>query len=162
MHKLVGQGNVAGTARAGIQREYRRSVIAWLHLARTYIRLDHAHQTLLAEHGLTPSQFDVLSHLAAEPGMSQTELAGRLLVTKGNVAGLIDRLERSGLVERCPDPDDRRSNRLHITESGRRAFEAAAPVLEAQVAEQFEALDDDALDELMRLLARVDRSLRRG
>jgi len=101
-----------------INRPYRRSVLSWLHLVRIYQRVVHAEQTLLAQYGLTSSQFDVLSHIATAPGLNQQALAGRLLVTKGNVAGLLDRLECAGLVKRQPDPDDRRSHRLYLTPAG--------------------------------------------
>ncbi|HMM28291.1 MAG: MarR family transcriptional regulator [Chloroflexota bacterium] len=143
-----------------IKRPYRRSVLSWLHLVRIYQRVVHAEQALLAQYGLTSSQFDVLSHIATAPGLNQQALAGRLLVTKGNVAGLLDRLECAGLVKRQPDPDDRRSHRLYLTPAGRAAFEAAAPALEAMLAQQLEALDERDRSQLMALLARWDRTLR--
>lgn len=143
-----------------IHRSYRRSVLVWLHLVRVYQRVVHREQTLLAQYGLTTSQFDVLSHIATEPGLNQQALAGRLLVTKGNVAGLLDRLECAGLVKRQPDPDDRRSHRLYLTLTGRAAFESAAPALEAMLAQQLEGLDECDRAQLMGLLARWDRALR--
>lgn len=146
---------------AGVQRPYRRSVLTWLHLVRVYNRVSHIEQTLLSEFGLTPAQFDVLSHLATEPGLNQQMLADRLLVSKGNVCGLIDRLERDGYVERRRDPQDRRSYQLHLCDAGWQAFEAAAPALEAELARQFERLPADEMETLMRLLARLDRELRR-
>ncbi|GAB4454783.1 MAG: hypothetical protein Kow00120_24530 [Anaerolineae bacterium] len=135
-------------------------MLARLHLMRVNARIVQAETTLLLQYGLTPSQFYVLSRLVRHDGLSQQALADRLLVTKGNICGLIDRLEKLGLVKRLPDPGDRRSYRLQLTEAGRRAFEAAAPALEATVAHQMEALTDDELAALMGLLARLDRSLR--
>jgi len=143
-----------------INRPYRRSVLIWLHLARVYHRVARFEQMLLAEYGLTGSQFDVLSHIANDPGLNQQALAGRLLVTKGNVAGLLDRLECAKLVERQSDPDDRRMHRLYLTPAGTAAFEAAAPALEAMLAQQAAALDASEQDALMTLLARWDRALR--
>ncbi len=143
-----------------ITRPYRRSVLSWLHLVRIYQRVVHAEQTLLAGYGLTASQFDVLSHIATAPGLNQQALAGRLLVTKGNVAGLLDRLECAGLVLRQDDPEDRRMHRLCLTPAGTTAFEAAAPALEAMLAQQVEALDAEDQAQLMTLLARWDRVLR--
>lgn len=144
-----------------MQREHRAGVLSWLHLVRVHDQIAQQERKLLAGHGLSVAQFDVLSHLADVDGLSQTELARRLLVTKGNVGGLIDRLERDGLVERQHDPGDRRSYCLHLTEAGRQAFEAAAPELEALLAEQFGTLSDEEQRELLRLLARLDRSLTR-
>jgi DNA-binding MarR family transcriptional regulator len=75
-------------------------------------------ERLFARHGLTPAQFDVLATLQQGDGITQQELSERLLVTKGNVCGLIDRAEAAGWVERKPDPEDRRANRLYLTRSG--------------------------------------------
>ncbi len=143
-----------------IGRGWRREVLAWLHLVRVHQRIGQEEYAYLAEHGLTPAQFDVLAHLASEPGLNQQTLAERLLVTKGNVCGLIDRMERDGLVERRPDPSDRRSYRLQLTEAGRRAFEAAAPGLEETIASQMSHLELEDRNALLRLLARLDRRLR--
>jgi len=146
----------------GIQRPFRLSVLASLHLARVQQAMIHRQQRVLANYGLTPAQFDVLSRLATEPGLTQQQLAERLLVTKGNVGGLIDRMEQAGLVERCGNPDDRRVHELHLTTSGARIFEAAAPALEEVLDSQFSALSEDEKTQLMALLAKLDRALNRA
>lgn len=146
----------------GIQRLFRQSVLARLHLARVQLAIIHQEQHTLAEFGLTPAQFDVLSRLATEPGLTQQQLAERLLVTKGNVGGLIDRMEQAGLVERCGNPDDRRVYELHLTQSGARSFDAAAPALEEVLDSQFSALSEEEKTELMALLAKLDRALNRA
>jgi MarR family transcriptional regulator, organic hydroperoxide resistance regulator len=68
--------------------------------------------------GLSIPQFDVLSTLTEQQGLSQSDLAHRLYVTKGNVSGLIDRLVEAGYVERRNAPGDRRSNALFLTAEG--------------------------------------------
>jgi DNA-binding MarR family transcriptional regulator len=143
-----------------IQRGFRRSVLIWLHLVRVQNRVGHDEYSLLSDHGLTAAQFDVLSHLASNPGISQQELAEHLIVTKGNVAGLLDRLELAGLVERQPDPDDRRRYHLMLTEAGRRIFSGAAPSLETMLDQKMDALTAAEQSTLLRLLAKLDRSLR--
>ncbi|HEX3053750.1 MAG TPA: MarR family transcriptional regulator [Aggregatilineaceae bacterium] len=143
-----------------IQRRYRPSVLSRLHLARLHSRLVHDEQNALQPYGLTAAQFDVLSRLATEPGLNQQMLADRLLVTKGNICGLIDRLELAGLVERRNDPQDRRTYHLHLTLSGVKLFEQAAPALEEAIGRQFELLNDDEMDTLLTLLAKLDRALR--
>src|SRR5690606_2055835 len=148
------------TEPVAINRPYRRSVLAWLHLMRIYQRVVRVEQTLLAKYGLTRSQFDVLGHIATEPGLSQQALAERLLVTKGNVAGLIDRLEDAGMVERCDAPEDRRMHRLFLTDKGLAAFEQAAPALEATLHCQPDALSAEAQAQPMGLLAFLVRALR--
>lgn len=75
-----------------------------------------------AKHGMTRAQWVILSRLERQPNVSQSELATIAELTPITVARLIDRLQALGLVERCPDPDDRRVWRLRPTA-------AAAPVL---------------------------------
>lgn len=73
--------------------------------------------------GMTRAQWVILSWLEQKPGMSQIELADLVEVEPITVARLIDRLEATGLVERRPDPKDRRVRRLFLRE-------AATPVLD--------------------------------
>jgi len=77
--------------------------------------------------GMTRAQCVTLMKLECRPGMSQTELAAILEVEPITVARLIDRLEAAGMVERRPDPSDRRMHRLHL-------LPASEPVL-AQIEE---------------------------
>src|SRR5882762_6051124 len=72
--------------------------------------------------GITRSQLIVLARLEQQPDISQIELAAMAEVTPITIARLIDRLEAHGMVERCPDPVDRRIRRLRPTP-------AAAPLL---------------------------------
>ncbi|MGL4243236.1 MAG: MarR family winged helix-turn-helix transcriptional regulator [Beijerinckiaceae bacterium] len=85
--------------------------------------------------GLSIPQFDVLSTLTEQQGLSQSDLAQRLYVTKGNVSGLIDRLVDAGYVERRSAPGDRRSNALHLTEQGQRVADEGIRLQKAFVAE---------------------------
>ncbi len=142
-----------------IRRPYREGVLAWLHLVRIHNRISRAEAEFLAGYGLTVAQFDVLTRLAAEGGLSQQALAERLLVTKGNVCGLLDRMEASGTVERRPDPADRRSNRVYLTPAGQALHEAVAPELEAFVDSRFDALAPHERETLRRLLGQLDRTL---
>ncbi|MEM9694763.1 MAG: MarR family transcriptional regulator, partial [Myxococcota bacterium] len=68
---------------------------------------------------LTVAQFDALANLYQHDGVPQNELARRLLVTKGNMTGLVRRLEERDLLERRPDPQDARVHQLYLTEEGR-------------------------------------------
>ena len=72
--------------------------------------------------GITRAQLIVLARLEQQPDISQIELAAMAEVTPITIARLIDRLEAQGMVERCPDPADRRIWRLRPTS-------AAAPLL---------------------------------
>ena len=69
-------------------------------------------------HGMTRAQWIILKHLQQTPGLSQRALAEILEVEPITVGRLVDRLEARGLVERQPDPDDRRIWRLHLLPAG--------------------------------------------
>lgn len=95
--------------------------------------------------GMTRAQWVILFWLDRQPGLSQAELAELLEVEPITVGRLVDRLERRGMLERRPDPKDRRIWRLHL-------LPAAGPVLSrmandrAEILEQITAgLDPDAL-----------------
>jgi DNA-binding MarR family transcriptional regulator len=90
----------------------------WLRFVRLQQRVSQHMAGRLKAIGLSIPQFDVLSTLTQEEGVTQQALAERLYVTKGNVSGLIDRLVEAGLVERHPLPGDRRSHALHLTARG--------------------------------------------
>ena len=100
----------------------------WLKLARVHQKVQRQLDRLLDDCGLTLPQFDVLANLGMSEGITQQELAERLLVTKGNVCGLLDRMESAGWVKRTPSSDDRRANRIHLTPRGRTALQSAFPV----------------------------------
>jgi DNA-binding MarR family transcriptional regulator len=70
-------------------------------------------------HGMTRAQWTILIRLEKQPGLLQKELAEILEVEPITVARLIDRHEARGMVERRPDPHDRRCWRLHLTEAAR-------------------------------------------
>ncbi len=70
-------------------------------------------------HGMTRAQWAILIRLQAQPGLLQKELAELLEVEPITVARLIDRLESRAMVERRPDPSDRRCWRLHLTDASR-------------------------------------------
>src|SRR5438128_1330245 len=84
------------------------SVSAWLDLVRVYEKVNRHLMNHLSKYDLSTAQYDVLAHLSQKPGITQQALAQELLVTKGNICGLIDRMSAHGLVERRNDPEDRR------------------------------------------------------
>jgi DNA-binding MarR family transcriptional regulator len=131
---------------------------AWLGLFRVYQKMQRQVQRILEGAGLTAAQFDVLANLGMSEGITQQELAGRLLVTKGNVCGLLDRMEAAGLVERRPDPTDRRANRLHLTRQGRAALRKAFPAHLGLVGQCMGALSSAEQSSLASLLARIEQA----
>lgn len=136
-----------------------KGVLAWLFMMRVADKMDRMSGEELARFDLTQAQFDVLAHLIAQEGITQQELSEKLFVTKGNVCGLIGRLESRGLVERRCDPGDRRSNLLFLTESGRKLAEEVVPAHEEFVSAQMGALNPEEQQSLRTLLRRLDKSI---
>ena len=131
-------------------------MLAWLRLVRVFTQVERATAEGLRAHGLTPAQFDVIAHVGAAGSMTQQELAASLLVTKGNVTQLLDRLERCGLIERHQAG---RTKRVALTECGRDVFARAVPAQEALVRERLSALTKDEQRHLLHLMRTLDRSL---
>jgi MarR family transcriptional regulator for hemolysin len=73
--------------------------------------------------GMTRAQWHILARVERQPGLSQRELAGVCEVEPITVARLVDRLEARGLLERRPDPSDRRVWRLHNLPPARKILE---------------------------------------
>ena len=134
-------------------------LLAWLHLMRVYSRVQRREASHLGKYNLTLAQFDVLSRLSVAEGMTQQALADQLLVTKGNVCGLIDRLSEQGLVERRADPEDRRANLLFLTPGGRELAAQVVPAHQAVLSGLMRGLDGDEQRQLLTLLRKLDRSL---
>jgi DNA-binding MarR family transcriptional regulator len=82
---------------------------------------------ILRGHGLTFPHFEVLMSLHAGEGISQQDLSERLLLTKGNICVIVQKLEASGLIDRRTDPVDQRVHRLYLTDDGRRLIARVAP-----------------------------------
>lgn len=84
-------------------------------------------------HGVTPVQFAALHTVDHTPGIDQRTLAGRVGLDTSTVAGVIDRLEARGLIERQASPADRRVRLLALTREGSKALQAVEPdMLKAQ------------------------------
>ena len=136
----------------------RPSVLAYVRLLRVSQKVERELAQQLRRWNLNNAQFDVLAQVGSAEGLTQQELADGLLVTKGNVAQLVARLEGRGVIERRPQG---RTNRLYLTEEGRRLFERAVPEHEALVDERLSALTEGERRALHGLLRKLDRSLDR-
>src|SRR5579859_6227891 len=128
-------------------------LLAWLRLVRVFQKVDRASTESLRCRQLSPAQLDVLAKVGSSAGISQQELADALLVTKGNVCQLLDKMEGSGLLERRPDG---RVNRLFLTEQGRRVRDEVVPKHDALLADKFSALSENDQRELLRILRQLD------
>jgi len=92
--------------------DFRRDLLFLLHDVARLLRVDADKRARCQ--GMTRAQWAILIWLERQPGLSQKELAELLEVEPITVARLIDRLQAHGMVERRPDPRDRRIWRLHL------------------------------------------------
>ena len=92
--------------------DFHRDLLFLLHDVARLLRVDADKRARL--HGMTRAQWAILIWLERQPGISQKELSELLEVEPITVARLIDRLQARGMVERRPDPRDRRIWRLHL------------------------------------------------
>jgi DNA-binding MarR family transcriptional regulator len=95
---------------------------------------------------VTRSQWWVLAYLSREDGMTQSQLAEELDLGKVAVGGLIDRLERSGMVRRDPDPEDRRVNRIFLEPKSKQLITRMRKVSHVMNQTILEGLDDTRLE----------------
>ena len=144
-HQAVGSGRSRTTP----------SVRAWVKMGRFSQKLLRVLAEDLGGWGLNLAQFDVLAQVGAAEGLTQQELADSLLVTKGNVCQVLDRMERRGLVSRRPEG---RANRLYLTREGRSLYERVVPAHEALVDERFSVLSREEQEKLLELLRKLDHT----
>ncbi len=97
-------------------------------------------QTLLEAEDLSPAGWQVLMRLHQEDGLTQSEVASRCYVTPATVTGVVDTLEREGMVSRERSTADRRVVRLHLTAAGRTRFERTKTLVTEQIAPLFAGL----------------------
>jgi DNA-binding MarR family transcriptional regulator len=115
----------------------------------------------MSEHGLSEGRMRLLFLLRGDREHNLSELADTLGVSPRNITGLVDMLERDGLVERVPDQEDRRAVRARLTPAGgEKLREVGAQMLEARrlIAA---GLTDDELATLRHLCLRLVENLRR-
>lgn len=136
-----------------------RELGAWRGLLRVHAALTAELSAELQEaHGLSLSEYEVLLDLSLREGhrMRMSELARAALLTPSGITRLVERLERRGLVERCPCADDRRGSAARLTDDGAAAFVAAQrDHLEAVRRHFLHHFDDVEQDTLAALWDRV-------
>jgi DNA-binding MarR family transcriptional regulator len=108
---------------------------------------------------VTLPRFDLMAQLDRAPkAMTLGELSQRMMVSNGNVTGLVDRLVDQGLVSRRPSPKDRRAQLVSLTAQGRRFFRAMARTNGDWIGEILADLSSSDIESLMRLLAKTKAS----
>lgn len=123
-------------------------------MLRTYA--DHETSRL----GVTRAQWAVLARLDRFEGLKQSELAEMLDLQPITLTRLLDRLCAGGLIERRPDPNDRRANRLYLTPPARPLLERLAALGEEVMATALAGVQRASVEQMVAALATVKENLR--
>lgn len=126
-------------------------------LVRAYQAFSSYSETFVRSYGLTSAQFDVIATLGNTQGLSMGDIGEKTLITKGTLTGVVDRLERKGLVTREIPPENRRSVIVYLTAAGQQLFEQVFPAHLSDIQQRFDALDPSEMELLRVLLNRVQR-----
>ncbi|QEY63284.1 MarR family transcriptional regulator [Metapseudomonas lalkuanensis] len=108
---------------------------------------------------LTLSQARALAHVARHEGCRQVDLADQLEVKPITLARLLDQLEQAGLVERRPDPDDRRAYRLHLRAQADQALADIRAAGAAMLAEALQGISEEEEAALTNALRKMRANL---
>lgn len=132
---------------------------ALLHLLATADTVWNASRSFFARWELSPSQFNILNLLGGEPeGISQIELGRRLIMHRSNVTGLVDRMERRGLVKREDALFDRRAYRVVLTKAGRELLAEIYPHYHAAAEATWNGLPAATIKQVSDALTHVARN----
>lgn len=135
----------------------KRRLKAWIRLLRvTRSTENQLREFLRLRFETTLPRFDVMAALwRRRDGLTMSELSRALLVSNGNATAVVDRLERDGLVQRKPAPNDRRTVMATLTDAGIRQFDSMASAHEQAVNALFGNLNAEDLDQLRTILQKA-------
>ncbi|MUG46664.1 MarR family transcriptional regulator [Paenibacillus woosongensis] len=137
------------------RQEERLGLLIWYRLSRIYNQSLRASNQHLKAWDLTAAQFDCLVQIGSHEGLTQQELADRLLVTKGNITQLLSKMEQLGWIER---KQSWKTKSLFLTEQGRKLYNEAVPAQEHFQASHFDGLDLEEKKQLIALLRKVQHA----
>src|SRR2546430_9822927 len=124
-------------------------------LRHAWYGLNQAFRRRIAHLGITPDQFTVMRTLLEAGQITQSELTQQMSSDPNTVASLLERMERSGLLERQPHEKDRRARRLHLKREGPRKHQKARQLAVALQTEVLGVLAEDQREEFLENLALV-------
>jgi DNA-binding MarR family transcriptional regulator len=129
----------------------------WLQLLKASKHIENElRDRMRREFGTTLPRFDVMAMLhKSGDGLKMSRLSAELMVSNGNVTGIIDRLVSEGLVERVAIKGDRRATLVRLTEKGRENFTHMAAIHEGWVSDLFENIDEKDMDCAREMLAQI-------
>jgi DNA-binding MarR family transcriptional regulator len=123
--------------------------------ARVTRRLIQAERPLLAARGLSMWAYVALTHLVEGPAPTQIALAEQMGYDKTRLIAILDELADEGLVERTPDPEDRRARIVQLTAAGRARHLQARSDIRAMESEMLDGLSSTEQAMLREILLRL-------
>ncbi|MHC4108867.1 MAG: MarR family winged helix-turn-helix transcriptional regulator [Planctomycetota bacterium] len=127
-------------------------------VSRATLLVTHALRQELRDAGVDhvrPAYLGVLLSLWLEDGLKVVELGRRAGLEPSTMTGLLDRMERDGLLSRSADPEDRRAQRIHLTNKGRDAKPAVSKVMDRALGKILDGVGEADLTRLKKTLRRV-------
>lgn len=124
-------------------------------LKHAFLDLEDLHEQHLADCPVNARELSILLLLDDHEPESQQQVAGRLGVDRTTMVGLLDGLERKGLLGRQPDPMDRRRNVIALTDPGRQALRAATAASDEAERQLLADLSATEAEQLRALLTRI-------
>jgi DNA-binding MarR family transcriptional regulator len=145
-------------------QDHKTELRLWLRLLTCTTLIENEVRRRLREtFDITLPRFDLMAQLDRAPsGMTLGELSQRMMVSNGNITGLVDRLVKQGLIQRRPLPHDRRVQIVSLTAEGQREFRTMARINADWVGEIFQGLTQKDIEAIMPLLAKTKESARRA
>lgn len=131
----------------------------WIHRVNQAVRQRVLSRFRARGHVLSAPQWEILSLLWQRDGMTQTMLAEASATDKASITRIVDRMVAEGLVERRPDPDDRRAFRIHLEESGKELHQELVPIVGGVIQQAFEGIDPEEQAALKITLEKVFKNL---
>ena len=137
-----------------IREDNKERLRLWIRMLRASRSIEaELRERLKTEFGSTLPRFDVMAALYRQPdGMLMSDLSRFLLVSNGNVTGIVDRLVTDGLVSRAKRDGDRRTSIVRLTSSGMAAFEAMAEAHEDWINTYLQGVTPDQAARLSSML----------
>lgn len=118
-------------------------------------RLSKKEAVAIKDCGLTLGQFAVLEILYSKGDLTICEIINGILTTSGNVTVVIKNLKRDGFINQIPNPEDKRSSLISITDKGIELLNKILPYHFKNIEDSFSGLSDEEKKELIRLLKKI-------
>lgn len=125
-------------------------------LVRSQMLISDSDDRFFEQYRLGKTRYYALLHIDQLPGISLSELSVRLLCTKGNTTRIVRSLEQEGRLTRQVDPQDRRAQRLRLTEGGQKLLEDARHAYQVHKQALFACLGEEEAERLIESLEKLN------